>query len=444
MEFRYGSNEMRRIFERKNILRKYVEVEAALMEALEHENIVPKGCHKKLLETLDKIKPEDIDSLEKKTGHDIASFTILLAEALGDCGKYVHLGFTSYDIVDTVWALLIRDALAVVKNRLVKLIEELMKLSMKYKDTVMVGRTHGQHALPITFGFKLANYVYELSRSLERILDSEKRTIKCKCSGAVGTMAAWNNKGLNIEYIVCSSFNLRPHEITTQVAPRDGFAELICNLSILASQLDRLALEFRELSRPEISEIALLPTKIGSSTMPHKRNPAVAERVSGLAKVARSLAIVALENIPLMHERDLTNSSSERILIPHMFLIIDQMLLDILKTINTIHVNIEAMVRNLNLLKGVIASECLMVKLVLKTNMPRHKAHELLSQLANKALSDGRNYLDVILESNISSLLPRKDIEECFNYSSYLGEYEKLISRTLSYAKKLLKEVEKC
>jgi len=432
---------MRKVFDRKNILRKYVEVEAALMKALECENIAPKGCYRKLLEAWNKIEPKDIDALEKTTGHDIASFTILLAKASGDCGKYVHLGFTSYDVVDTAWALLIRDALAIVKNKLVQLIRELMKLSIEYKDTIMVGRTHGQHALPITLGFKLANYVYEFSRSLERILEAEKRIIKCKCSGAVGTMAAWNNHGLNIESIVCSTLNLKPHEITTQVAPRDGFAELVCDLAILVSQLDRLALEFRELSRPEISEITLISGKIGSSTMPHKRNPVTAERVSGLAKVARSLVITALENIPLMHERDLTNSSSERILVPHIFLIVDQMLLDTLKIVGELHVNAEEMVKNLDLLRGVIASECLMIKLVLKADIPRHEAHKLLSQLASKALSEERNYLDVVLESKVSSLLSRKDIEECFNYSNYLGEYERLIFRALNYAEKVLKEV---
>jgi len=432
---------MRKIFDKRNILRKYVEVEAALMKALEYENIAPKGCYEKLLEAWSKIEPKDVDTLEKTTGHDVASFTILLAKASGECGKYVHLGFTSNDVVDTAWALLIRDALTIVKKKLVQLIRELMNLSIKHKNTLMVGRTHGQHALPITFGFKLANYVYELSRSLERILELEKRVVRCKCSGAVGTMAAWGNRGLHIESTVCSTLNLKPHEITTQVAPRDGFAELICDLAILASQLDRSALEFRELSRPEISEIILYPGKIGSSTMPHKRNPVTAERVSGLAKIARSLVTAALENIPLMHERDLTNSSSERILIPHIFLVIDQMLLDTLKMIKEVHVNSEAMSKNLGLLKGVIASECLMIKLVLKANMPRHEAHKLLSHLANKALNEGRNYLDVVFESNIPSLLSRRDIEECFNYENYLGEYEKLISRTLSYAENVLKEV---
>jgi len=432
---------MRKVFDRRNILRKYVEVEAALMKALEYENIAPKGCYKKLLEVWSRIEPKDVDALEKTMGHDVASFTILLAKASGDCGKYVHIGFTSNDVVDTAWALLIRDALTIVKKKLVQLIRELMKLSIKHKNTLMVGRTHGQHALPITFGFKLANYVYELSRSLERILEAEKRTIKCKCSGAVGTMAAWGNRGLSIESTVCSTLNLKPHEITTQVAPRDGFAELICDLAILASQLDRLALEFRELSRPEISEIILYSGEIGSSTMPHKRNPVTAERISGLAKIARSLVTTALENIPLMHERDLTNSSSERILIPHIFLIIDQMLLDTLKTVKEVHVNSEAMSKNIGLLRGVIASECLMVKLVLKANMPRHEAHKLLSYLANKALNEGRNYLDVVFETNIPSLLSQRDIEECFNYGNYLGEHEKLISRALSYAENVLKEV---
>jgi len=438
LEYRYGSEEMRKILCRESFLERLVEVELALIKALEEVGIAPKGCSGEIAKLRGRIKPKDIDELEKKLGHDIASLAILLAELSGECGKYVHLGATSYDIVDTAWALVLRDALKIIKRKLKEVIEKLTKLSRKYENLLMVGRTHGQHALPITFGFKLANYVYEFSRSYERISELEERLIKCKMSGAVGTMAAWGDKGLQVEYYVCKELNLKPHLISTQIAPRDGFAELISSLAILGSQLDRLALEIRELSRPEISEITITYAKIGSSTMPHKKNPTVAERISGLAKVVRALAITAFENIPLMHERDLTNSSSERIIIPHTLLIVDQMLTDTLNMISNLNVSSKAMKRNLEVLHGVIMSECLMTKLVLKANMYRHKAHELLTQLSNKALAEKRSFKEVVLESNVSSMLPVEDIEECFNYEAYLGKYRELIERTLNYAKEVL------
>ena len=436
--YRYGSDEMRKILERSNVLKKFVEVEAALMKALETIGIAPKGCYEKVLDTMSKIKPEDVDELEKIIGHDIASLAILIAKHCGECSKYVHLGATSYDIVDTAWALILRDALGIIKSRLREIIEKLIELTIKHQDTLTIGRTHGQHALPITFGFKLANYVYELSRSYERLCDLEKRLLRCKMSGAVGTMAAWSDKGLHVESIVSQLLQLEPHVVTTQVAPRDGFAELVSALAILASQMDRLALEVRELSRPEIAELKVAYAKVGSSTMPHKKNPVIAERISGLAKVARALVTVALENIPLMHERDLTNSSSERFLIPHALLVIDQVLIDTYRMLEMLKINEEAMKKNLELSSGAIASECLMVKLVLKAGIPRHEAHMLLADLTNKALNGEKSFREVVFESNIASLLAREDIEECFNLRNYLGSYKQLISRAIDYARNVM------
>ena len=438
-DYRYGSEEMRKLFRRNNMLRRFIDIEVALMKALEEVGIAPKGCHEVLSKCALRVSVKDIDKLESRYGHDIASLAIALAEACDECGKYVHLGATSYDIVDTAWSLIVRDALRIVKERLKNVLDILIKLSIEHRDMLMVGRTHGQHALPITLGFKLANYVYELSRSYERICDLEGRLIRGKMSGAVGTMAAWGDKGTKIEEIVLKTLNLRAHAITTQVAPRDGFAELVSALAILASQLDRLALEVRELSRNEINELIIAGGKIGSSTMPHKSNPTIAERISGLAKVSRSLITVALENIPLMHERDLTNSSSERFLIPHAFLVIDQMLIDTERMLRSLRVNKEAMLRNLNLSKGAIMAECLMIKLVIKAGIPRHKAHSILSELSREALSRGVSLRDVINESDVARLLSRDDINECFDYSKYLGSYEYLIERALNYAKNALR-----
>ena len=438
LDWRYGSKELRELFYPDNIIQRYIVVEKALIKGLAEAGLIPKRCVEQIEECVKNVKASEVYELEKKMGHDIAALAYILGERCGECGKYVHLGATSYDIVDTAWALIFRDALKLVKAKLKSIINKLLELSYKYMDLVMVGRTHGQHALPITLGFKLANYVYELTRSYERICDLERRVILGKMSGAVGTMAAWKGKGLTIELKTLEYLGLNPHKITTQVAPRDGFAELVSVLAILGSQLDRLALEVRELSRPEIGELYEAVERVGSSTMPHKRNPVTAERISGLAKILRSLVVTALENIVLMHERDLTNSSSERIMLPHVFLVIDQMLEDTIFLLDHLGVDDNAIKRNLELSRGLILTEAVMVKLVEK-GVHRHIAHKKLVELSRKAVTEGKTLKQVLLEDEfILRYLSREEIEELMDPAKYLGSYKALIERTRSYVEETL------
>lgn len=433
-EWRYGSKEMREVFSLGSTVRRYVHVEVALMKGLEAAGLAPPGCARELEECAKRLEATEVYKLEEKVGHDIASLAMILGEGCGECGRYVHLGATSYDVVDTAWALAIRDALRVIKRRMASLIGLLSHLAMRELDTLMVGRTHGQHALPITLGFKLANYAYELSRGLERILDAEGRVVRCKMSGAVGTMAAWGERGLKVEEEACNFLGLMPHPIATQVAPRDGFAELVSSLAILASQLDRLALEVRELSRTEIGELREGLERVGSSTMPHKRNPVTSERISGLARVVRSFALAALENVPLMHERDLTNSSSERVVIPHVFLAVDQMLIDTEKVLQNLVIGRENMRRNLELTKGAIMSESVLVRLV-KKGMARHKAHELLTKLFAEGEQRGEGFAAALRRDPVvRSLLSEEEIDEALDYGAYLGSYKELVTRALEYA----------
>uniref|UniRef100_A0A7J2U120 Adenylosuccinate lyase n=1 Tax=Ignisphaera aggregans TaxID=334771 RepID=A0A7J2U120_9CREN len=432
-EWRYGSEEMRRLFLAESIVKRYIDVEVAVMRGLEEAGIAPRGCAEAMRRCVEGVRPEEVYEREAVTGHDIASLAYIIGERCGECGRFAHLGATSYDIVDTAWALIIRDALRIVKERLWRVVEMLIEYAERYRDVVMVGRTHGQHAVPITLGFKFANYIYEFSRSLERLCEAEKRIVRSKVSGAVGTMAAWGGRGLVVESVASKMLGLEPHTISTQVAPRDSFAELVTDLAILASQLDRFALEVRELSRTEIGEIYEAGKRIGSSTMPQKRNPVTAERISGLAKVVRAFTITALENIPLMHERDLTNSSSERILIPHTLLAIDQMLLDMEKLLKTLYIDEEAIERNLKLSKGTIMAEAVMIKLVEK-GMPRHEAHKLLSELA---LTVGNEDFYAVLIRNeiVRKYLTPEEIAKILDPRSYLGNYKELIDRVVSYAK---------
>jgi len=442
LEWRYGSPEMRALFTRENLLRKRLEVEVALAYGLEAAGLISPGMAKKIEMAVERVKLKRVDELEAKMGHDIMALAVGLAEAAGEAGKYVHLGATSYDIVDTAWALILRSAIDIVKRKLVDVIELLMDYSRRYRGLIMPGRTHGQHALPITLGFKFANYVYELTRSLERILDTERRLIKGKMAGAVGTMAAWGDKGLVVEREALRRLGLEPHVITTQVVPRDGFAELVSVMAILGSQLDRLAIEVRELMRPEIGEIAEGTGKrVGSSTMPQKRNPVTAEKISGLAKVLRGLTIVALENIPLWHERDLTNSSSERIIVPHTMLIMDEMLDSTLKLLKGLIIRPDNMRRNLELTRGGIMAEAVMMALVRK-GMSRHEAHALLREIERRAERSGKGFRDEVLnDERVLSRLTKDELKEVLRPENYLGQVEKLIERALRYADEVLRNV---
>jgi adenylosuccinate lyase len=385
---------------------------------------------------LESVKASDVYSMEALTGHDIASLAFILGERCGECGRYVHLGATSYDIIDTAWALIIRDALAIVKKKLKTIVDRLSELALEYRDIVMIGRTHGQHALPITVGFKFANYVYELSRSFERLCELEKRVVRSKVSGAVGTMAGWLGNGLVVEEAASRYLGLEPHVITTQVAPRDGFAEVVLTIAILASQLDRFALEVRELSRSEIGEMYESEPRVGSSAMPHKRNPVIAERISGLAKLARSFSVAALENIPLMHERDLTNSSSERILVPHAFLVIDQMLEDMARLLKVLYIDREAIKRNLELTGGAIMAESVVIKLVQK-GLSRHEAHRLLMQITRSMRPGASLEEEILKHETLSKYLSPEEVKEAIEPARYLGNYLELIERALSYWQKI-------
>ncbi len=439
LEWRYGSQEMRYIFSRQNIINKFIEVEIAIMKGLEKSGLAPSGCWEKVSRVIGSIHAEEVYELEKKLGHDIAALVTIISERVGSpCGNYIHLGATSYDIVDTAWALILRDAIGLVKSKLRKVIQIMIEYTYKYRDVVMVGRTHGKHALPITFGFKMANYVYELSRSFERLTDAEKRVVRGKIAGAVGTMAGWFGKGLIVEKEALSSLNLEPHAIATQIAPRDGFAELVSVLAILGSQLDRFALEIRELMRDEIAEVFYSTGEVGSSAMPHKRNPSTAERICGLAKVLRGLVLTAMENIPLMHERDLTNSSSERILIPHIFLLIDQMLEDTISMLLKLNIDVVNMRRNLELTKGNIMSECITSKLVIKGGIPRLQAYDIMRKLSRESFEKNMHLRDIIASSDIAKVLDINDIEECFDYTKYLGNYRELIARAIDYANSII------
>lgn len=436
-DWRYGSSEMRDLFKAENIVKTYIRVEQALLKGLEEAGLAPRGCSELASSCMNSVTARDVYETEKVLGHDIASLVFKLEEACGECGRFIHLGATSYDIVDTAWALILRDALRILKIKLRDVVSTLIDLSRRYIDVVVVGRTHGQHAAPVTMGFKFANYAYELARSYERISEAEKRVLRLKISGSVGTMASWGERGFAIERTMEKELGLQAHLITTQVAPRDGFAELASILAILASQLDRLALEIRELSRSEIGEVYESMQRVGSSAMPHKRNPVIAERISGLARIARGFVTPALENIPLMHERDLTNSSSERVLLPHLLLLIDQMLMDTIKLLSVVKLDEEAARRNLELSRGAIYSEILLTKLIEK-GWSRRRAYFKVREVV-ESIKPGETLIDSVLrDPELSSMFNREELVEFLNPSYATRSVRGIVERTLRYVEELL------
>jgi len=437
---RYGTPEMRRIFEEENRLQKMLDVEAAL--ALAHAEVgnIPIEDAKVIAERASTryVKLERVKEIEKEIKHDVMAMVRALAEACGKSGAYVHLGATSYDIVDTANALQLKEAISLIEEKLNRLERALMEKAEKYKETIMVGRTHGQHALPITLGFKFAVWMREIARHIERLRQCKERILVGKMSGAVGTQAGLGPHAMEIQRITMEKLGLKSAEITTQIVQRDRHAEFICLLANLASSLDKFATEIRELQRPEIGELYEpfeRERQVGSSTMPHKRNPELCERICGLAKIMRSLTIPALENVVTWHERDLTQSSAERFIIPEACILIDYMLHLMTFIIENIEVDEERMRKNLEITQGRIMSEAVMIALTRK-GMNRQEAHELLRRLAIKSQQENRHFREVLLENEIvRKFLSEEEIEEALNPRSYLGTAIKQVELAIEKTK---------
>ncbi|MBS7606984.1 adenylosuccinate lyase [Candidatus Bathyarchaeota archaeon] len=423
---RYGTQEMLRVFEEENYIQRMLDVEAALAWAQSEVGEIPREAAEKIMEMASTkyVKVSRVKEIEREIKHDVMALVKALAEVCGPSGAYVHLGITSYDIVDTARALQLRDALDIIEQRLNDLELILLNLAERYKSTIMIGRTHGQHALPITFGLKMAVWMREISRNIERLRECRKRILVGKITGAVGTQAGLGPNALKIQELVMKRLGLKHAEVTTQIIQRDRHAELICLLAIIASTLDKFATEIRELQRTEIAEVFEpfeRQRQVGSSTMPHKRNPEICERICGLAKVVRGLVIPALENIPTWHERDLTQSSAERFTIPEACILVDYMLYLMIWVLSNLEVDEDRMQRNIDITEGRIMSEAVMIALTRK-GMSRQDAHELLRQLTIKSISEKISFRDALLSNEaVRSLLTEKEIDEALDPKNYLG-----------------------
>ena len=423
---RYGTAEMLKIFEEEARLQKLLDVEAAL--ALAHAEVgnIPRKDAEKIAANANTkhVKVDRVKAIEKLIKHDIASLVRALSEVSGSSGAYVHLGATSYDIVDTANALQLKDASALIEKKLFDLKTVLQKQATEHKETVMIGRTHGQHALPITLGFKFAVWGYELDRHIQRLQEAKKRVLVGKISGAVGTQAGLGEHAEVIQELVTKRLGLKAAEISTQIIQRDRYAELMCIYAMVASSLENFATEIRELQRPEIAEVfeAFEASKqVGSSTMPHKQNPETCERVCGLARIVRSLSAPALEDMITWHERDLTQSSAERFILPESNILLDYILSLMCNIVANLRVDKERMIQNLGLTQGRAMSESVMMALA-KKGVNRQDAHELLRKLTIQSAAEKVEFIKILLKDKlVSSKLTEKEIDQALDPKNYLG-----------------------
>ncbi|HEV2689023.1 MAG TPA: adenylosuccinate lyase [Bryobacteraceae bacterium] len=439
---RYTRPDMGRIWSDENRFRTWLAVEVAATETLAEAGMVPKDAAAAIRETAD-FDLERIQEIEAEVRHDVIAFTTAVAEIVGPEARWFHYGLTSNDVVDTAQALLIGQASAIIADDLLRLSEVLKRRAWEFKDTPMVGRTHGIHAEPITFGFKLANWYSEVERNIARFERAAEDMRVGKFSGAVGTFAHLNPE---LEEKICARLGLKAAAVSSQVIQRDRHAAYLATLAVIACTLDKIATEIRHLQRTEVREAEeyFSEKQKGSSAMPHKRNPVTGEQISGLARVVRSNAQAGFENVALWHERDISHSSVERIIIPDSTALVDYMLQKTADLIDTMLVYPERMKANLESTGGLVFSGQLLLDLV-EHGISREDAYRMVQGHAMRAWKEGLNFHELVLKDNkITRRVPRQQIERAFDLKRQLRNIDKIFARVFgSTASKLSRPAKK-
>ncbi|MCP4646302.1 MAG: adenylosuccinate lyase [bacterium] len=431
LDSRYKT-EMTPVFDEENKLRKWMEVEVALAKAHAELGHIPKEAPAAIEAGMDKVTVARVHEIEDEIHHDLMAMVRALAEQSGEYGGHIHIGSTSYDIEDTATALIFIEGISVLEKHLETLNSVLKKLAKEHKKTVCIGRTHGQHANPTTYGMKFAIYYQEMKRNLERLKRAKESISVGKMSGATGTMAAFGDEGPKMQELVMKEIGIRPATISNQVIQRDRHAEVMCTLAMVSGTLEKMAKEIRNLSRPEMGEISepFGKKQVGSSTMPHKRNPHKSERICSLARIVRANVQTALENMPLEHERDLTNSANERFIFPESFIVTDYMAKQMTSLLEGLQFFPENIQRNLELTKGLVMAERVMMALVTK-GMGRQEAHELIRDLAQQAFKEKKGLKEMLKESEAGKKFSEKELEELFDPATYLGKADEIVDSAL-------------
>ena len=426
---RYTRPEMGAIWTEENKYRKWLDVELAVCEAWAEAGEIPPQSLQKIKEKAG-FSVKKIEEIEKVVKHDVIAFLTSVAEKVGEDSRFIHLGLTSYDVVDTSLSLLIREALEKVQKDLHPLKETLKEQALQYKKTVMVGRTHGVHAEPITFGVKLLVWYEEVKRHLHRIQNALEVIGYGRISGSVGTYIHLDPK---IEVYALKKLGLKPAKVSTQVLQRDRHAEVLFVLALLAASLDKFAVELRHHQKTEVLELEESFTKgqKGSSSMPHKKNPVRAERISGLARIIRTNLLAAMENICLWHERDISHSSTERIIFPDSFILTDFILAETTDIIKNWKVNTDRMEENVNLTRGLIFSQSVLLALM-KKDVTREQAYQLVQKNSLKAWNEGRDFKELIQsDQETGKILSEKEIDACFSLEPYLSQIDYIFEKVL-------------
>lgn len=424
---RYSRTEMTDIWSTQKKYQKWLDIEIAACEALVKLNRIPEAALKNIKKKAD-FDINRIDEIEKTVKHDVIAFLTSVAEKVGPDSRYIHLGLTSSDILDTALALQLRDAADIIIKDIEKLMEVLKKKAIEHKFTMMIGRSHGIHAEPTTFGLKLALWYEEMSRNLDRLISAKKTISYGKISGAVGTFA---NVDPFVEEYVCEKLGLEADPVSTQIIQRDRHAEYMTSLAILASSLEKFSVEIRHLQRTEVYEAEEYFSKgqKGSSAMPHKRNPIASENISGLARVVRANASAALENIALWHERDISHSSVERVILPDSTILIDYMLNRFTDLIDNLLVYPNNMLKNIYKMNGIIHSQRILIALA-ENGLSREDAYRIVQRNAMRVWEKEESFNELLKSDNdIKNVLTDEQIDACFSMEYHFKNVEKIFER---------------
>ena len=418
---------MKSLWEENNKYDSWLKVELAVCEARKELGILEENTFN-IIKKKSTYSPDRINELEKVMKHDVLAFVSNVGENLGEYSRYFHQGLTSSDILDTSLALILKKSSSIIIKDINEVINILRELAFQHKDTIMIGRTHGVHAEPITLGFKFSLWYSEMMRNLKRMKTAKEEVSYGKISGAVGTFAHLEPQ---IEEVVCKKLGLKPEKISSQIIQRDHHAYFLCILAIIGSSLEKFATEIRSLQRTEILELeeGFSSNQKGSSAMPHKKNPVICERICGLSRVLRGYAISALENNNLWHERDISNSSVERIILPDSTILLDYMLQKFTWVLANLKVKQERMKNNLEITRGLIFSQRVMIELT-KKGVPREKAYQLVQDIALKSWENENDFKEMILkDQEINQYLTREQIISCFDYNYFIRNIDYIYQR---------------
>ncbi len=424
---RYTLPEMGALWSEQTKFQKWLEVEIAVCEVHVDMGTIPRAALEQI-KTRAKFSLERINEIEKTTDHDVIAFTTNLAESIGEAARFVHYGLTSSDIVDTANALLLRDACDLLLKKIDALTQVLKRRAIEFKHTPQVGRTHGIHAEPTSFGLTFALWYDEMRRNRDRLAKARETVAVGKISGAVGAFAHLDPE---VEEKVCARLGLKAAPVSTQIIQRDVYAEYLCTLAIIASSLDKFALQIRHWQRTEVREAQekFKKGQKGSSAMPHKRNPILSERICGMARIVRANSLVGLENVPLWHERDISHSSAERVVLPDSSIATDYMLHKMATLIDGLVVYPERMLENLKATRGSIFSGQLLLALT-QAGVAREDAYEWVQRNAMKAWDDGGDFLSLAAaDKDIAAHLSKEQVDRVFSLDTYLRNVDAIFAR---------------